>query len=446
MVLTKAQFLGCITKSIESFEQHMLEKDPSTVLLILAAKTSKLEAKASKSQRLALNQYTVTPSIAETDKTLSVDLPELKFAEDKRKKEKKSKSIIDECVPCWDRIKTVSELKISPSFNDVAIKNLTRQLNLKNILGLIADTGENRELDNICQYFDALKFQCIPDIQRLIALLSLVLRQLTELITADISALLGNLLIALYRPFLANLSHNLDEFTSLVLDPIECVKTSLFYQFNKVDFAVQTKRAKELKNNLYSNANNITNELRNRPSNTFNEGEMLLMDAITLAENWVRDKQRSVYQMMAEVFGKDDDTLIRLHAALRIGFILQILKVLERFLDKHFDFCQKDENREKALEKIIKEYVNELNTDQVNKIELVKKDGKFFIDSPYKTKTSNQVQTPEMAQNTSLPTLSGLSDITESFTLRELSCLQKINSSKIEQVKDWISKIENQEG
>lgn len=138
---------------------------------------------------------------------------------------------VKDCIPCGLRL--TSFLELNPAVDllktlEADLKN--RLANLTNILGLLKHMFDG----DICELMNLLSFMCVPDLQRIIAILmALMLLEIPEL--DGLIGLLQGLIAPIFSPILTSINALLDQFIQLILNPIECVIDALMQQMKKLE-------------------------------------------------------------------------------------------------------------------------------------------------------------------------------------------------------------------
>ncbi len=141
------------------------------------------------------------------------------------------RDLLKNCIPCLERVIALPEINPTGDLLAGLEAELMRRLA---ILNDILNFLKNFDIyGNFCNFLSLFNFMCIPDIQRLIALLSAMLAdhilQLNKLLD-----LLMNLTAPMFTPILLAISTLLDQFIQLVLSPIECIISAINAQIAKL--------------------------------------------------------------------------------------------------------------------------------------------------------------------------------------------------------------------
>lgn len=138
-----------------------------------------------------------------------------------------------DCLPCVDRIEFRAELVNNLDDNLIlSLENLVNQylqeisfmLNLLNAQDVYSDT---------CQFLFSLQGTCIPDLQRIVSLLSSSLYRLisAEFLNIDIMKLL---IAPLFQPIFIGYAGLLSQYKNLIVNPLRCVQGDIQAQLAKL--------------------------------------------------------------------------------------------------------------------------------------------------------------------------------------------------------------------
>lgn len=159
-----------------------------------------------------------------------------------------------DCIPCNARIITLLEIKPNIDLLGIMKADLNARLDfLQQAVGLLNNAYI---YGDYCQLLSLLNFMCIPDLQRLIVLLSTMLT-FQEIELNGAFSILQALVAPLFSGILLGITSMLDQFNLAVVSPIDCIVDAINMQLRKLNFAmdedsklVETNNA--LKNGLQS--------------------------------------------------------------------------------------------------------------------------------------------------------------------------------------------------
>lgn len=139
---------------------------------------------------------------------------------------------IKDCIPCQFRPLSSIDINIGSKLLDAMKADIKNRLN---ILSKISDMFSNVDTyGDYCQMISFLNFMCVPDLQRMIAILASILTSLaSDLI--KLGGLLQALIAPFFLPVLLSIQALLDQFVQLVLSPLNCIITSIQDNLRKIN-------------------------------------------------------------------------------------------------------------------------------------------------------------------------------------------------------------------
>jgi hypothetical protein len=152
-----------------------------------------------------------------------------------------------DCIPCDQRLLALLNLNPLDDFRDLLKRDIARRIQT---LFSFIDLLNNTDIFNdICLLLKQLNFHCIPDLQRIAMLLTLLLNQ--HKIKLDLHLNLPETLTGtFFSPFLAGFNTLLDQYKQLILGPIECVIDELNLQIQKLDIGQGIATANKMTGNV----------------------------------------------------------------------------------------------------------------------------------------------------------------------------------------------------
>jgi hypothetical protein len=138
-----------------------------------------------------------------------------------------------ECVPCSDRLLTFLELHPNVDLLTVLEGDLKARLSmLTDVAGLL----KNFDIyGDFCDLLNLLSFMCVPDLQRIIAMLmSLLIFNIPKL--DGLIGLLQALVMPIFAPVLMAITALLDQFVLLIVSPMDCILDAINQQLNKLGY------------------------------------------------------------------------------------------------------------------------------------------------------------------------------------------------------------------
>ena len=137
-----------------------------------------------------------------------------------------------DCIPCGDRL--LSLVEVFPSLDFIAALRADILARLDIINDVIGMLNNFNIYSDYCELMSLLSFMCIPDLQRLIALLM-------SLIAFDIPKFDGmidiikGLIAPIFMPIIMSITALLDQFSLVVLSPIDCIIDHINLQLKKLN-------------------------------------------------------------------------------------------------------------------------------------------------------------------------------------------------------------------
>lgn len=227
---------------IKSFQKHLLSTP--TEESILAASLSRLVSihSNSVSSAEALRNLTSPPipdeilksfdKKASTSET-SATLPELQEEVEKSVDISRFQDFLDACIPCDFRVDLRAEF--SSSLDEDLLQTLTQMGDgyLKQLAFVVNLLNSKDVYADVCPMLFAFQDICIPDLQRMISLLSGILYRISvkELAGVDLIKLL---VLPIFQPIFSGLVGLLLHYKLLIVNPLECVNANLSFQLEKI--------------------------------------------------------------------------------------------------------------------------------------------------------------------------------------------------------------------
>lgn len=147
------------------------------------------------------------------------------------------KYIVEECIPCAERILALGDLLSAPSdFLDLLEQDIKNKLDeLKRIFDILFSPPVNT-LD-LCELLKFLSFTCVPDLYAMLMFLINYLKQYIILkgLVGNFGLAVNALLSAILSPLLNGLNAMLDSYIDLIMGPIDCILDALTNQLRKMD-------------------------------------------------------------------------------------------------------------------------------------------------------------------------------------------------------------------
>jgi hypothetical protein len=148
-----------------------------------------------------------------------------------------------DCVPCEDRLLALLNLNPLDDLKDLLNRDIRRRI--QSLFSLVDLLNNTDVFNDLCQLLRELNFHCIPDLNRIAMLLTLLLSKYKQKL--DLSINLPETLTGMFfTPFLGGMNTLLDQYKQLILAPIECVIDSLNFQIQKLDIGEGIAKAEAI--------------------------------------------------------------------------------------------------------------------------------------------------------------------------------------------------------
>lgn len=152
------------------------------------------------------------------------------------------KTLLADCIPCDGRITAGFEVDIAGNLKDQIELDIINRINyLKNALSFSASKDI---YSDICSLVNSFNFMCVPDLARILSLLTFLLGRYSLKI-GDMSSVLMGLVQAIFQPVLVDLQGIFDQYAQLVMRVIDCVIDSMNEQVTKLQVYPKTTQTLE---------------------------------------------------------------------------------------------------------------------------------------------------------------------------------------------------------
>jgi hypothetical protein len=175
--------------------------------------------------------------------------------EDDSDLQEKVEKWVEDCIPC--NFRTMSNLDadffadIGDGWKDALDKTFD---NLKKLDKLL-DESVNLEKP-LCELGEIFKAQCVPDIKKMIFVMSMFLDSLELQVGADLG-IFDSFLTSLLTPLFNELCANLDIIDEISLGPLRCVLDQIRYNINR-----GPEMAKQMQQSINSQASQVADQTR----------------------------------------------------------------------------------------------------------------------------------------------------------------------------------------
>lgn len=222
-----------------------------------------------------------------------------------------------DCIPCSLRL--LSFIELNPNIDLLG----TLEADIFNRLKFLADVGSMfKNFDiyaDFCDMLGLLSFMCIPDLQRLIAMLMALL--VLELPTLEgLIGLIQGLIAPLFAPILMAITSLLDQFVLVVTNPLDCILDAINLQMRKLSFETGNETSLE------------------KAARDINTGLSDLNKMVSESKQKIQEKLNfyvdEVKAMLGDLNGGDGAYLVaslkKLATVRMVGFIVAIINALTR--------------------------------------------------------------------------------------------------------------------
>jgi hypothetical protein len=235
-----------------------------------------------------------------------------------------------ECIPCDVRLMAFLELHPDIDLLGTLENHLLTQLEA---LQKTAEMLTNLDAYNdLCTLLDLLSVTCIPDLQRIVALLmALFMLQVPQL--DGLIGMLQGLIAPIFAPLLMQIATLLDQFTALVTKPLDCVVDAINAQLEKLNV-----EAPNFELDIQLEKDNPVTEL----SSSLKELNMQLQEGIQQMKKKMEFYVDQVKAMLDEVGGTDAAYLKTKLQLLQITRLVAFVTAIINALAKGHAACSED--------------------------------------------------------------------------------------------------------
>ena len=368
------------------------------------------------------------------------------------------KTAASDCIPCEDRLLALLNLSPLDELVDMLERDLARRFQL---LYSMIDLLNNIDIFNdICLLLQQLNFMCVPDLQRIALILTLLLNKYKDKLNLTITlpeALIGGIM----GPFLSSVNILLDQYVQLILGPIECVIDELNYQVQKLDISEGIARAEqqtgtadqENPRSLEGAIPNISDPIKGATTESLGNALLDLVNYLEQGRSYVDSLLNFVREQLDELMKtahinsqiRISDALNKLHLLRLISLITSIIEATRTGDLNCRDLESVDSS--KKLETFLNNYIRP-NTDI--RINLDESKDTITVQSPQ----IDNVQSNTIAEiftnaQQDLPITNGSrivdgQPIEQTATILIKNCLYDVDKQDLEKVKHWISEFEKE--
>jgi len=224
------------------------------------------------------------------------------------------------CIPCDLRL--LSHFQLKPNLNLLSIFETSIKGSLQSLLDIISLLNNVDMYIDLCSLFNLLSFMCIPDLQRMIALL--MAQFMLEATSLDgMIGILQALVAPLFAPLLNTVTSLLDQFSQLVVGPLKCV----------IDIINATLKSRSLETGYYQNPSE-NNALVTQVGGGLSQLNLMLTSSIFTIEQKLNFYMAQIKAMLGDL-GAGDTSYIQsklriLNLIRMVAFIVAIISALAK--------------------------------------------------------------------------------------------------------------------
>ena len=342
------------------------------------------------------------------------------------------KTLLADCIPCDGRVAAGFEVDIAANFkNQIEIDILNRIEYLKSLLALTA----NKDIYNdICSLVNTLNFMCVPDLMRILSLLTFLLTRYSIKL-GDISGMLMALISAMFQPLVVDLRGLFDQYGQLVLGVIECVIDSLQFQMQKLGIESSDKSLEGVSVSLKSGIEEIRD---------------MIIEGKDIFEGTVNMLEQQIDSFFGEWFLKSGEGIDFSTSKLKITRVIGLINALIQFKSLG-DICDGKTFSAEELDVFVNTYI-----DPSASLKVSVGDGGVIVSDRdvgpiadiIGDITNIQVSMQEADQTSdsarvALESGTDISSIGDQVTIRFEDCLYGAEGASSEKVQKWISELTN---
>lgn len=339
---------------------------------------------------------------------------------------------IKDCIPCQFRPLSSIDLNIGKNLLNALKADVKRRLD---ILNKIADLLTNVDAyADYCQMVSFLNFMCVPDLQRMIAVLASILTAIAGDLV-NLNGLLQALISPFFLPVLFSMQALLDQFVQLVLSPLNCIITAIQTNIRKVN--IEQITGDRTLTNTSQNLNVIQQKLSleaNQIQGRVRSGLFELGNLLDEGNNLIRAKLDFYFAQLEKIlssFGGNTTNTISISSKKLV--ILRLIGLLQAIIKVHLqgvDLCKKGTSTPAAneLDNFFNNFINPNSPFNIS----IDKDGNLRVDEkqPITSPTSINIEAQKL-----LPQL--FSPVSKTFP----RCNFSTSPEDVTKVNNWIAQL-----
>jgi len=336
-------------------------------------------------------------------------------------------TIKDDCIPCDERIKLSLENLPTQATLDLYFADIKARIGMLSDLDKLL--GDIEVFKDICPLLEVLNFMCIPDLQRLISILMASIMKVNVSLL-DLFGLIIALIMPLVMPMLSGLVHMLDQFSVLVISPVDCMLDVMLEQLNKLNVGgITQQQIDELK------------ELKN--SNTLEGGVLVgvglqeLYKATIDGRNYASSKLNfyttALEKAITDVTGNNQNYMKLASQKLRVVQLIKFIISIIELQRKGGTLCQPGQTpSERELDTFFRDFLNPNSFVQVS----VDPDGNIRLEEP--EEVLYQIEEPSKGAKI---LIYEPDDLLQKPVAMAFKCSFHTSPSDIEKINTWIKEL-----
>ena len=224
------------------------------------------------------------------------------------------------CIPCDLRL--LSKFQLKPNINLLGLFEAHIKDSLKALNDVVSLLNNADMYMDLCSLLKMLSFMCIPDLQRMIAIL--MAQFMLEATNLDgMIGILQALVAPLFAPLMNMITSLLDQFSQLVVGPLKCV----------IDLINVTLKSRALETSLYQNPG-LNNQAATQVGGGLSQLNIMLLSSIATIERKTAFYMAQMKALLGELGAGDTAYLAAklrvLNLVRMIAFIVAIILALSK--------------------------------------------------------------------------------------------------------------------
>jgi hypothetical protein len=353
-----------------------------------------------------------------------------------------------DCIPCNMRVVALLELKpnidlLATLENDL-LARLAMLTELGNILSNLDIYGD------YCEFLKTLNFMCVPDLQRIIALLmALLANQSIEL--DGLIGFLQSLVAPIFAPLMLGITSLLDQFSLLVVNPMDCIIDAINEQLQKTKFQVTLSNNDGSSETISGGGGSVTSGI--------SSGLEELVSNIQEGKQYIQDKLQfyidQLKSMFDELGGGDTAYLKVSFKKLTILRLVSFISAIIASIAKGQSVCSNGKSPEKsALDNFFDNFLNpnigfQITVDDQGNLNIAEKDNNIaqIIQSPTGSESipgianSLTIDGATMLNTTLLDQIQTTEQILTQPVKVKIPCKLEVTKDNADLVNKWVSEL-----